>query len=73
MSFARVASPSRNHAARTVFGHEWFWSAVSFFACWRERETQRRQLRMLNDRMLRDIGLTRSDVDHEIRKPFWQG
>lgn len=68
MSFARVAPPSRNQAVRTVFGHERLRPAVSFLTCWRERVTQRRLLRMLLD-----IGLTRSDVDHEIRTPFWQG
>jgi uncharacterized protein YjiS (DUF1127 family) len=38
---------------------------------WAERARQRRQLAELDDYMLRDIGLTRSDVANEIRKPFW--
>ena len=37
-----------------------------------ERARQRRQLAELSDAMLRDIGLTRSDVDAETRKPFWR-
>jgi uncharacterized protein YjiS (DUF1127 family) len=37
-----------------------------------ERARQRRQLAGLSDAMLRDIGLTRSDVDAETRKPFWR-
>jgi uncharacterized protein YjiS (DUF1127 family) len=38
---------------------------------WAERARQRRQLAELDDYMLRDIGLSRSDVANEIRKPFW--
>lgn len=38
-----------------------------------ERFRQRRALSQLDDRMLRDIGLTRLDVEQEITKPFWQG
>ena len=37
-----------------------------------ERARQRHQLGRLSDAMLRDIGLTRSDVDAETRKPFWR-
>ena len=36
--------------------------AVDLLLTWRERARQRRQLRSLNDRMLRDIGITRADV-----------
>jgi uncharacterized protein YjiS (DUF1127 family) len=39
---------------------------------WRERARQRRQLRTLNEHMLRDIGLTRADVLAESSKPFWR-
>lgn len=38
---------------------------------WQERARQRQALRELDERMLRDIGLTPSDVDRETRKPFW--
>ena len=36
------------------------------------RAQQRRALLSLDDRMLKDIGLTRADVDGECRKPFWR-
>jgi uncharacterized protein YjiS (DUF1127 family) len=40
---------------------------------WRERSRQREALLRLDDRMLRDIGLSRADVDCEASKPFWRG
>ena len=38
---------------------------------WRERSRERRQLAALSEVMLRDIGLTRADVERETQKPFW--
>ena len=40
---------------------------------WQERARSRVLLGRLDDRMLRDMGLTRSDVEVEARKPFWRG
>jgi uncharacterized protein YjiS (DUF1127 family) len=39
---------------------------------WRDRARQRRRLAMLDHHMLRDIGLSSADVEHEIDKPFWR-
>jgi len=39
---------------------------------WRRRSRDRAQLAMLDDRMLRDIGITRADVWRECNKPFWR-
>jgi uncharacterized protein YjiS (DUF1127 family) len=39
---------------------------------WWRRKNDRRELARLDERMLRDIGLTRFDVDYEINKPFWR-
>ena len=36
------------------------------------RARQRRDLAALSDHALNDIGLSRSDVDLEIGKPFWR-
>lgn len=38
---------------------------------WHQRARQRAALRALNDRMLRDIGLSTADVQREASKPFW--
>ena len=45
---------------------------LSRFLGWRERARSRHLLLQLDDRMLRDVGLSRSDVDHECAKHFWQ-
>jgi uncharacterized protein YjiS (DUF1127 family) len=39
---------------------------------WLDRSRQRRHLSELDDRLLRDIGLSRADVEHEIALPFWR-
>ena len=39
---------------------------------WQERTRSRVLLARLDDRMLRDMGLTRADVDVEATKPFWR-
>jgi uncharacterized protein YjiS (DUF1127 family) len=36
------------------------------------RQRQRHDLAQLDDRMLRDIGLSRVDAEREAGKPFWR-
>ena len=38
---------------------------------WHERAEQRHALRELNERMLKDIGVSGADAYKEARKPFW--
>jgi len=46
--------------------------AVDLLLTWQERANQRHALAALEEPMLRDIGLTRSDVWREVSKPFWR-
>lgn len=39
---------------------------------WQARSRQRKHLASLDDRMLKDIGLTADDVRRECAKPFWR-
>jgi uncharacterized protein YjiS (DUF1127 family) len=39
---------------------------------WRHRMGERRELAMLNNRELKDCGISREKAQAEIRKPFWQ-
>ncbi len=41
-------------------------------ADWHERRTSRRRLIALDDRLLKDIGISRYDAEQEYRKPFWR-
>ena len=36
------------------------------------RQRTRRDLASLDDRMLRDIGLSRYEVEMELRRPWWR-
>jgi uncharacterized protein YjiS (DUF1127 family) len=40
---------------------------------WRRRSQSRVALAAFDERMLRDIGLTRCEAANEIDKPFWMG
>jgi uncharacterized protein YjiS (DUF1127 family) len=51
-----------------------------FFHCFttayrlrRERYRQRRQLLEMDDRQLKDIGITREQAEQEGHKPLWKG
>lgn len=46
--------------------------AVAVLREWRRRSRERAQLACLDERMLRDIGVSRGDVLREINKPFWR-
>lgn len=39
---------------------------------WRRRHTNRQALYSLDERTLRDVGLTVQQVQFEMHKPFWQ-
>jgi uncharacterized protein YjiS (DUF1127 family) len=51
------------------------WSLAQFVDIlleWHERSRQRRQLLSLDDRLLKDIGISRVDAEREAGKPFWK-
>jgi uncharacterized protein YjiS (DUF1127 family) len=51
---------------------DWLVQGYERVLSWLERVHQRRHLAQLSDHMLKDIGLTRADVEAEILKPFWR-
>ncbi len=69
---------SRNPTIGVAYPNAWSSALVSAMAgildvlsTWRERAHQRASLASLDDHMLADIGLNRTDVYRECRKPFW--
>ncbi len=47
-------------------------SIIELLLVWRERSRQRNALKYLDDRLLRDIGISRADAEWEFGKRFWQ-
>lgn len=47
-------------------------SAFDTLLTWQERASQRAALDSLDDRMLKDIGLSRSMIAAEVGRPFWR-
>jgi uncharacterized protein YjiS (DUF1127 family) len=60
------------HSPARLGPQGWFDNAFEQALVWLERARQRRELQQLGDHMLKDIGLTRADVEAEISKPFWR-
>jgi len=52
--------------------HELLNRGVALLREWRHRARSRAELATLDERMLRDIGVTRADVWRETSKPFWR-
>ncbi|MGA7865565.1 MAG: DUF1127 domain-containing protein [Stellaceae bacterium] len=71
-----TSSRLSTYRLRNVFGPaalcRWLPYLLSRFMDWRARARSRHLLLQLDDRMLRDIGLSRSDVDRECAKHLWQ-
>jgi uncharacterized protein YjiS (DUF1127 family) len=45
---------------------------ADLLSTWYLRARERRHLKMLDDHMLKDIGVTRADVEFEVQKHFWR-
>lgn len=54
-------------------GHRTSWLSVLVrrLLLWRNLMRERQHLRSLDDHALRDIGISRQDVDREASRPFW--
>lgn len=49
-----------------------FTNLLTRFSEWQERAEQRHHLAGMDERMLKDIGVTQVDAVHEATKPFWK-
>jgi uncharacterized protein YjiS (DUF1127 family) len=67
VSIAPPCAPGRDIPGIAFFGRLFDW-----FAECRQRRRERIALAMLSDHMLRDIGISRAEVDAEFRKPSWR-
>lgn len=67
-----VASRAR-HAGGSARSHSLMIQAVDTLLGWIQRDRDRRAMSGLDDRLLRDIGVTRAELEAEVSKPFWRG
>jgi uncharacterized protein YjiS (DUF1127 family) len=65
-SYATLAGRMSHRPAGRALG------VAEVLLTWVERTRQRRQLAQLSSHMLKDIGLSRADVEIEMSKPFWR-
>lgn len=66
----RPALVAAEASRRTLSGR--LHGLVALLALWAARQRQRRELGELEERLLRDIGLTRGAALREAAKPFWR-
>jgi uncharacterized protein YjiS (DUF1127 family) len=45
---------------------------IALVRVWRDRHRARRQLAVMSERELQDIGICRAELADEIGKPFWR-
>ncbi len=72
--------PSRRPAGLSGFGRRvpglrrraLLWALVDLLLRWQARAEERHALGALDERLLRDIGVSRGRALEEARKPFWQ-
>ncbi|SDD93471.1 DUF1127 domain-containing protein [Rhodospira trueperi] len=66
-ALAAAVSASRHATVRDLVT-----GMARLIATWHRRSRSRAQLRTIDDRLLRDIGLDRATANDEARKPFWR-
>ena len=49
-----------------------FERSVEILFAWQQRRADRLRLQSMDDHMLRDVGLSRADIEGEASKPFWR-
>ncbi|PWC50842.1 hypothetical protein TSA6c_33965 [Azospirillum sp. TSA6c] len=68
---AQSAVPAANRVTRVA--RRPLWRLLDLLFSVMERRKQRHALMGLDDHLLKDIGVSRSEVEQEVSKPFWRG
>ena len=69
-SMALPAQPAVRECKQQPASH--LRQALALFDIWRQRLRDRRALALMDERSLRDLGLTRFEGFYEVHKPFWR-
>jgi uncharacterized protein YjiS (DUF1127 family) len=72
MTLPSMALPARTAVRKCERPASHLRRALAVFHIWRQRLRDRRALMLMDERSLRDLGLTRYDALYEARKPFWR-
>jgi uncharacterized protein YjiS (DUF1127 family) len=72
MDFTRRLAGAPIRSAYSASGTAGLAAAAAALRAWWRNRQDRRALASLDDNLLRDVGLTRADVDGEYDRPFWQ-
>ena len=70
--YCRLLAMQQRAAAFARLGRRLAMAGAAVLTAWRERAQSRRLLATLDERLRRDIGLSRYDVLQETSKPFWR-
>ena len=62
---AETVQAPRSRAARAA-------AVIDRVFLWQERIAERHRMRGMTDHELKDIGLSRADIEQEAGKPFWR-
>lgn len=73
VSMASVEWRAYRHQTTGYIGRwaDWLIILANRVLLWQELARERRHLHSLDDHMLKDMGLSRSDVEREAARPFW--
>ncbi|MCB1909994.1 MAG: DUF1127 domain-containing protein [Rhodocyclaceae bacterium] len=70
---AKVLLPSAPARRRSWFAGDALWRRLrTTLRLWARRREGRRELRELDEPLLRDLGISRGQADFEGSKPFWR-
>jgi uncharacterized protein YjiS (DUF1127 family) len=68
VEFLKTSHLSANRSTSLTALLRTYWQRVSR---WHALHRQRQQLAALSDEMLKDLGLSRADIETEANRPFW--
>ena len=72
-SYSSHDAPARSPPARRATPkHRLLGKVLATIRLWRQRITEREVLARLSEIEMRDLRFSRSEIAHEIRKPFWR-
>jgi len=71
-AFAAITWKSWLRAGITLFVAD-FKALMGLLVTWQRRASSRRMLAGMDNRQLRDMGLTREQAHQESSRPFWRG